>query len=698
MSVPTATTLEHLRRLAQHALLEATFDGIALIDASGQVVFANPTLARMLGEDFVGRPATELVVPQASKALEAALAERLAGSVVHLEAALRRGRGAAVWARVVTSPLIDEVGAYAGALAVMTDITEHRWSERALRTIADMSRALGGELDMQGIASAVARSIDGGVVIGLLEGPGRVAIRAGATVVPRAEQALDGLLGRVLVVQSGTIGDEVIRRGEAVRIEANAASRLQPLLASLVRQVGIESVVVAPLLVHARCIGVMGVFRVAEAEPLAAEEVPLVREMADRAAMAIERARLFEEQRRSNERLGLLADAGTLMAQSLDVRAALVSFVRLAVTSFAHACVVLIFERGRVSSAVAAHDPGLEGATQRAVDRYASATKPPAEIRRVFEAGRAELVRPVDERLLQGLAVDDAQVELLRALALRSMIVVPLTARGVTIGVVAFGRTSDPAYDDDDLGFAQELGRRAALAIDNARLFRKATEAVALRDEFLSIASHELNTPLTPLKMQLDSLRRGNFPPERVAEKLDAASRQVTRLAKLVGELLDVSRIRIGKLHLEPEPLDLATLLDDAVARMRDEAERSGSRVVVTAERPCTGTWDRTRLDQVVTNLLTNAIKYGGGKPIEITLGCTATGARLVVRDHGIGISPENQARIFERFERAASARHYGGFGLGLWIARQIVEESGGKITVESTPGEGSTFVVELPR
>ena len=392
----------------------------------------------------------------------------------------------------------------------------------------------------------------------------------------------------------------------------------------------------------------MGVFRVAEAEPLAAEEVPLVREMADRAAMAIERARLFEEQRRSNERLGLLADAGTLMAQSLDVRAALVSFVRLAVTSFAHACVVLIFERGRVSSAVAAHDPGLEGATQRAVDRYASATKPPAEIRRVFEAGRAELVRPVDERLLQGLAVDDAQVELLRALALRSMIVVPLTARGVTIGVVAFGRTSDPAYDDDDLGFAQELGRRAALAIDNARLFRKATEAVALRDEFLSIASHELNTPLTPLKMQLDSLRRGNFPPERVAEKLDAASRQVTRLAKLVGELLDVSRIRIGKLHLEPEPLDLATLLDDAVARMRDEAERSGSRVVVTAERPCTGTWDRTRLDQVVTNLLTNAIKYGGGKPIEITLGCTATGARLVVRDHGIGISP--------RIRRASSS------------------------------------------
>jgi signal transduction histidine kinase len=118
---------------------------------------------------------------------------------------------------------------------------------------------------------------------------------------------------------------------------------------------------------------------------------------------------------------------------------------------------------------------------------------------------------------------------------------------------------------------------------------------------------------------------------------------------------------------------------------------------VVHADRPCAGSWDRMRLDQVVTNLLSNGVKYGGGKPVEITLSHGPSGVRLTVQDHGIGIAPDDQRRIFERFERAASARHYGGFGLGLWITRQIVESSGGTISVDSAPDRGSKFVVNLP-
>jgi signal transduction histidine kinase len=328
---------------------------------------------------------------------------------------------------------------------------------------------------------------------------------------------------------------------------------------------------------------------------------------------------------------------------------------------------------------------------------YAIAQRPPLESRHAFDTGTPILVPEIDEEALRSLAFDEAQLALLRPLGLRSIIVVPLLARGVALGVVSLARTGGPPYDDDDVALAQELGRRAALAIDNARLFRSANEAVALRDEFLSIASHELNTPLTPLKMQIDSLRRGRFSPEREGEKLDSAARQVTRLIKLVSELLDVSRIRTGRLHLEPEPFDMAALVDEVVARMADEAERSGVSFAVRVERPCPGTWDRMRLDQVVTNLLTNAVKYGNGKPVEVDLSKTASGVRLAVSDHGIGIAPEHQQRIFERFERATSTRHYGGFGLGLWITRQIVESSGGTITVDSAPGRGSTFVVCLP-
>jgi signal transduction histidine kinase len=394
----------------------------------------------------------------------------------------------------------------------------------------------------------------------------------------------------------------------------------------------------------------------------------------------------------------LLADAGTLLAQSLEVEPTMTAVARLAVQSFADLCALRIFEDGHSSPhTIATRDGLLAEKVRLAMAPYAGADRPPPATRRVLERGEPVLVAAVDDAALRGLAVDDAHLERLRALDLRSLVVVPLLARGLPLGIVSFARTSGAPYDDGDLALAQELGRRAALAIDNARLFRSANEAIALRDEFLSIASHELNTPLTPLRMQLDSLRRGRFAPERAGEKLDAASRQVTRLTKLVSELLDVSRIRSGRLHLEPEAFDMASLVDEVVARMAEEAERSGVSLVLRADRPCPGTWDRMRLDQVVTNLLTNAVKYGGGKPVNVDLSRADGGVRLAVSDQGIGIAPEHQRRIFERFERATSARHYGGFGLGLWIARQIVESSGGTIAVDSAPGRGSTFVVELP-
>jgi PAS domain S-box-containing protein len=237
---------------------------------------------------------------------------------------------------------------------------------------------------------------------------------------------------------------------------------------------------------------------------------------------------------------------------------------------------------------------------------------------------------------------------------------------------------------------------------ERERLLRELKEAVAARDEFLSIASHELKTPLTSVKLNLRALEHRT---EQVVEKPDSAGSrrlvrihgQIDRLAKLVNSLLDVSRITANRLDFHLEDVDLGEVLQDVLGQYKEELDRAGCALHLRSDAGVIGRWDRLRVDQVVSNLLSNAIKYGPGRPVEIDLQRLGKSARLVVRDHGIGISERDQARIFQRFERAVSIQHYGGFGLGLWISRQIVEGLGGSIAVHSEPGLGSTFVVELP-
>lgn len=226
-------------------------------------------------------------------------------------------------------------------------------------------------------------------------------------------------------------------------------------------------------------------------------------------------------------------------------------------------------------------------------------------------------------------------------------------------------------------------------------------DALRARDDFISVASHELRTPLNALQLGLATSRAevdsAGRPTSATLRALDVAERQVKRLVSLVDALLDVSRIRAGRMGLELEPVDLAAVTREVIARFEDESARSGSTISLDAPSPVVGSWDRSRIDQVVTNLLANAIKYGAGRPVEVSLARDGAVARLVVRDHGVGIGADNIERIFQRFERAAPERGYGGLGLGLYIVREIVERHGGTVGVASEPNVGSTFTLCLP-
>jgi PAS domain S-box-containing protein len=226
--------------------------------------------------------------------------------------------------------------------------------------------------------------------------------------------------------------------------------------------------------------------------------------------------------------------------------------------------------------------------------------------------------------------------------------------------------------------------------------------AVRVRDEFLSVASHELGTPLTSVRLLVDTLLRSiRKQPDQGTElmetRLGAIGEQLIRLSNLVDTLLDVSHIAEGRLILSPEPVELASLVRRVIGRMNQVATDAGCAVSLSAPQPVHGMWDRVRTEQVVGNLLSNAFKYGAGKPVEVAVAADDGAARVRVCDQGIGIPPDKQAVIFERFERAAPKNQYGGFGLGLWIARRALDEMGGAIRVRSQEGVGAEFEVELP-
>jgi len=226
----------------------------------------------------------------------------------------------------------------------------------------------------------------------------------------------------------------------------------------------------------------------------------------------------------------------------------------------------------------------------------------------------------------------------------------------------------------------------------------QAAEAIRLRDEFLSIASHELKTPLTALQLQLLNIQeQAKTDDPRLERNMDRARRLAARLGQLVEALLDVSRIATGGLKLNLEPFDLSDAAREVVERLGDSATAAACELSLRSAGPLQGRWDRLRIDQVLMNVIANAIKYAAGQPIQVSLTCESDIAAVEVRDGGPGIPTGELSRIFERFERAASARHYGGMGLGLYVARQITEAHGGTIVASNLPEGGACFRISLP-
>jgi signal transduction histidine kinase/CheY-like chemotaxis protein len=428
-----------------------------------------------------------------------------------------------------------------------------------------------------------------------------------------------------------------------------------------------------------------------------------------------ERLQLAQEQAARAEaeagqrRLKLLAEASHRLASSLDYAATLQDIARLVAPSLADWCVVDVAQdNDSGQQLVLVHaDPLKEERARELVRRLALLPQPLFRAARLVHERRATLYPELPEATLL-VASADAELEaLLTEVGLTSYLCVPLEARGRNIGVLSLVTGfSGRRYNKDDLVLVEELGHRCALAIDNARLHLEAQQALSVRNEFLSVAAHELKTPVTSLRGYAQILLRHfeqgkQLDPTVLQRALHAVDYQSGKLVRLVAQLLDVSRIEAGKLVLEPTLVELGGLVRGLVEAARMS---TGTRtLVLRAPSELSANVDALRFEQVVVNLLDNAVKYSpDGTQIDVELAAADPATvRLSVRDRGMGIPQDRRHRIFDRFYQAHSPEELvgppAGIGLGLYISRQIVELHGGHIAAEFPTDGGTRFVVALP-
>ncbi len=365
------------------------------------------------------------------------------------------------------------------------------------------------------------------------------------------------------------------------------------------------------------------------------------------------------ERERLLARETFLVDASRLLG-SLDVDSALDAVTKAAVPYLGDVCVVDVFANGKPS--------------RRASHSLDERSYLP-DIPNVTLEGRSTILRRGDASILAA----------------------PLVFQNESLGAIVLSAPLQRGHTRADLETVEELAGRIALALENARLVREAQQAARARDDFLSIAAHEIRGPLASIHLAAQTLRRHELPDETRKKTLDLVIREDRRLARFVDDILDITRIRTGGLRFEDADVDLAAVVREVAASLAPEIERSHSTLSVDASRAVVGRWDRFRLEQVVGNLVQNALKFGLGRPIEASVDARDGQATFRLTDHGLGVAPDQREAIFEPFKRGVSVRNYGGLGLGLSIVRAIVQRYGGSVHVEPQEGGGSTFVVQLP-
>jgi signal transduction histidine kinase len=485
-------------------------------------------------------------------------------------------------------------------------------------------------------------------------------------------------------------------RDEHLQAAAQNADHL-----ALMRRLGTASAGVLPLVARGRVLGILSVMRSDPARFFQPEEMALVEALVERGALALDNARLLKEARRQQERRGFLAEAGLRLGESLDPQPTLTTLANLAVPRLADWCVVDVVEGDELVRAVVAHrDPAQVRWAEAMRHLLPAERRSRPDLEEALDNGRSTLRHEVTEAEMDANIQNAELRSAVARMGICSAMTVPLRTRGRTLGVITFLSTdSSRLFDEDDLALADELALRAALAVDNARLFRDSQQAVETREDVLAVVSHDLNNLLQPivvaaglLARQLPDAERGL--PGRQARIIE---RSALKMARMIRDLLDAAGLDSGRLSLQLAEHDACAVAREAAELVAPLAEEKGltfeSRI---PEDPLLLRCDRGRLAQVLGNLLSNAVKFTPQGSVCLELQRRDGECRFEVRDTGPGIEGELVTSIFDRFWRGRPSQTPGA-GLGLYIAKGLVEAQGGRIGVQSELGKGSVFSFSLP-
>ncbi len=641
-------TKERLEALVRSAPITVT-----ALDLEGRVELWNPAAERIFGwtaDEVYGRR-IPLVPEDKQDELERELDAAARGeAIVGLETERVRKDGSRAAVRVSTAPLRNAAGEVRGMMSLVEDVSERERAEeeqRRLSAILEATPDFVGTTDPEGRFLYLNRA-----------GRRMLGIEPGADISHLGPESIypQPALSRILLEAIPTAIREGSWRGES-RLKCSDGSEI-PLSQVLLSHAGPDG-------------GVAFLSTV---------------------------ARDITETKEREQALSFLAQASETLASTLEYEAALESLAHLAVPDLADFCVIDVIEDGAVRRVAVVHADPAKGDLVERFRESSSAVGRPVGIRAVIESGEPELVTHVTTAWIRAATGDETQ-EAIRDLNPQSLMIVPLVARGHTFGAITLVSTdAAQRYDEDDLVLAEELARRAALAVDNARLYRESQQATRIRDQVLRIVAHDLRNPLNTVGLSAGILLQ-TIPAEREQERrqLDIIRRSVGRANTLIQDLLDVAQAEAGTFAVQKEPVDTASLLEEILELHRTQAEEKGLQleVEVTGELPPISA-DRDRVLQVFGNLIGNAIKFTDEGKVTVEAERVDDVVRFRVRDTGPGIPDEQLPHLFDPFWQARRAERAGA-GLGLAISKGIIEAHGGEIDVDTEVGVGTTFSFTLP-